>query len=72
MKRQVADSRDPTRYVIVSAFSKRFCLYYVPEDGNYIMNEIPAGALFKRKAECSPYPKCSSAGDGSGRGGRCK
>jgi hypothetical protein len=51
LKRQMADIRDPTRYVIVSPFSRRFCLYYLPESGNYIMNEIPAEALFKRKAE---------------------
>ena len=51
LKRTIDDSRDPTRYVIVSLFSKRFCLYYLPESGNYIMNEIPVEAMFKRKAE---------------------
>jgi hypothetical protein len=51
IKRQIADADDPTRYVIVSPFSRRFCLYYLPESGNYIMNEIPVEALFKRKAE---------------------
>jgi hypothetical protein len=51
LKQQMKDIRDPTRYVIVSPFSRRFCLYYCPEHGNYTMNEIPVGALFKRKAE---------------------
>ena len=57
LKRRVADSRDPTRYVIVSPFSRRFCLYYLPESGNYIMNEIPVEALFKRKAEAEAVAK---------------
>lgn len=50
LKRRIADLHDPTRYVIVSPFSRRFCLYYVPESGNYIMNEIPVEALFKLKS----------------------
>jgi hypothetical protein len=29
LKRRIADSEDPTRYVIVSPFSRRFCLYYL-------------------------------------------
>ncbi len=57
LKRQVDDIRDPTRYVIVSPFSRRFCLYYCPEDGNYMMNEIPVGAMFKRKAEALAVAK---------------
>jgi hypothetical protein len=48
IKRRIADSDDPTRYVIISAFTKRFCLYYRVSDGDFIMNEIP---LFKRRAE---------------------
>jgi hypothetical protein len=62
LKRQVDDMRDPTRYVIVSPFTKRFCLYYCPEDGNYIMNEIPEGSLFKRKAEAVAVAKVLERG----------
>jgi hypothetical protein len=51
LKRRVADSLDPTRYVIASPFSPRFTLFYCPSDGMFIMNEIPDGAMFKRKAE---------------------
>jgi hypothetical protein len=50
LKRRIADSDDPTRYVVVSPFSKRFCLYYCAGDGHFIMNEIPDEALFKRRA----------------------
>lgn len=62
LKRRVADMEDPTRYVIVSAFSPRFCLYYLPESGNYIMNEIPPEAMFKRKAEAEAVAKVLDLG----------
>jgi hypothetical protein len=62
LKRQVSDLRDPTRYVIVSAFSRRFCLYYCPESGNYIMNEIPEAAMFKRKPEALAVAKVLERG----------
>jgi hypothetical protein len=62
LKRRVADLEDPTRYVIVSAFSRRFCLYYCPESGNYIMNEIPPEAMFKRKAEAVAVAKVLDRG----------
>lgn len=57
LKRRIDDANDPTRYVIVSAFSQRFCLYHMPEDGNYTMNEIPDRALFKRRAEAQAVAK---------------
>jgi len=47
----VADSMDPTRYVIVSSFLPKFSLFYCPSDGMFVMNEIPDAALFKRKGE---------------------
>ena len=62
LKRQIDDLRDPTRYVIVSAFSRRFCLYYCPESGNYIMNQIPPEAMFKRKAEAMAVAKVLDGG----------
>jgi hypothetical protein len=67
LKRTINDSRDPTRYVIVSPFSRRFCLYYLPESGNYIMNEIPAEAMFKRKAEALAVAKVLERGRRKGR-----
>jgi PhnB protein len=51
LKRRLADSLDPTRYVIVSPFTRRFCLYYCIGSGHYVMNEIPDEALFKRRTE---------------------
>ncbi len=51
LQRRVADMEDPRRYVIVSAFSPKFSLFYCPSDGVFVMNEIPDTALFKRKAE---------------------
>ncbi len=51
LERRVADVKDPTRYVIVSSFLPNFSLFYCPSDGMFVMNEIPDGALFKRKAE---------------------
>jgi hypothetical protein len=62
LKRQFKDLDDPTRYVIVAAFSPTFCLYYWPQDGNYVMNEIPDGALFKRKAEAQAVAKILDRG----------
>ena len=72
LKQQVDDIDDPTRYVIVSPFSRRFCLYYCPEDGNYVMNEIPVGAMFKRKAEALAVAKVLERGRRKGSAaGRC-
>ena len=51
LERRMADMMNPTRYVIVSAFSPSFSLFYCPSDGVFVMNEIPDAALFKRKAE---------------------
>ena len=57
LRRRLKDHDDPTRYVIVSPFSRRFCLYYVPADGVFIMNEIPDSCLFKRKTEALAVAK---------------
>lgn len=37
-------------------------MYYCPEDANYVMNEIPAGAMFKRKAEALAVAKMLDRG----------
>ena len=57
LKRSFADFADPKRYVIVSAFSRKFCLYYRPADGDFIMNEVTPETLFKRKAEAQAIAK---------------
>ena len=48
LERQVRDSRDPIRYMLVSEFSRRFILYYNVSDDVYAMNDPGAGTLFKR------------------------
>lgn len=57
LKKRIADLDNPVRYVIVSPFSKKFCLYYAPADCNFAMNEITPGCLFKRKAEAQAIAK---------------
>jgi len=57
LRRRQKDLDDPTRYVVVSPFSRRFCLYYIPGDGVFIMNEIPDSCMFKRKAEALAIAK---------------
>ena len=49
LKRRIRDSKDPTRYMLVSEFSRRFILYYNVSDDVYAMNEPTAGTLFKRR-----------------------
>jgi hypothetical protein len=51
LRRRTKDLDDPVRYVIISPFSRRFSLYYIPADGLFVMNEILPSCLFKRKAE---------------------
>jgi len=51
LERRVADMKDPTRYVIVSAFLPNFSLFYGPSDGVFVMNELRETALFKREAD---------------------
>lgn len=57
LKTRLADLDNPIRYVIVSPFSKKFCLYYFPSDGCFVMNEITPACLFKRKAEAQAVAK---------------
>ena len=51
LKRRLKDARDPTRYVIVSAFGPRFLLYYNVADGAYPLNNLPDATLCTRLAE---------------------
>jgi hypothetical protein len=57
LKERAAEMDDPTRFVIVSAFSRRFCLYYVPADGVFAMNDLPPGSLFKCRDEAKAVAK---------------
>jgi len=62
LKRRLKDARDPTRYVIVSAFGPRFLLYYNVADGAYPLNNLAHATLFKRLAEARAVMAC--LGDG--------
>ncbi len=62
LKRRLKDARDPTRYVIVSAFGPRFLLYYNVVDGAYPLNDLSHATLFKRLAEARAVMAC--LGDG--------
>ncbi len=62
LKRRLKDARDPTRYVIVSAFGPRFLLYYNVADGAYPLNDLSHATLFKRLAEAKAVMAC--LGDG--------
>jgi hypothetical protein len=57
LKRRIAEMDDPTRYVIVSGFSRRFCLYYDPASGNFAMNHFPPACFFKHRAEAEAVAK---------------
>lgn len=47
---QIKEIRDPTRYVIVSAFTRRFLLYYDVRADSYPMNNLEDATLFKRRS----------------------
>lgn len=51
LRRRVNEFKDPTRYVLVSAFSRTFNLFYSPDDGVYTMSEIFPSALFKYRKD---------------------
>lgn len=57
LKERAADLDDPTRFVIVSAFSRRFCLYYVPADGVFAMNDLRSECFFKCRDEAEAVAK---------------
>jgi hypothetical protein len=49
IERRVKDSRDPTRYMFVSEFTRKFILYYNVTSDTYAMNDASRGTLFKRR-----------------------
>jgi hypothetical protein len=50
LERRVADSRDPTRYLLASTFGPRFVLYYDLTDDVYAHNDPRQATLFKRRS----------------------
>jgi hypothetical protein len=60
LREQMKDLQNPTRYVIALSFGRKSRLFYVPADGNFVLNRILEGALFKRKAEASAVAKLLS------------
>ena len=49
LRRRLKDARDPTRFLLVSRFSRRFALYYNVSDDVYVMNDPLGATLFKRR-----------------------
>jgi len=50
LRREIADLKDPIRYLIVSEMGPRFALYYNVTDDLYGMNDLAYATLFKRRA----------------------
>lgn len=48
IKRRVRDLEDPIRYIITSALSRRFVLYYNVSTDTFALNNPDVGTLFKR------------------------
>lgn len=61
LKSRLKDARDPTRFAIVSRFSRKFVLYYNVSDDTYAMNDISAATLFKRQRAAEAVRKFLSA-----------
>jgi hypothetical protein len=49
LRQSIADLRDTTRYLVVSAMGPGFTLYYNVLDDLYAMNDPTGGTLFKRR-----------------------
>jgi hypothetical protein len=49
LNRRIADLEDRTRYLLVSAFSRRFVLYYDVSRDVWAANDPAGGTLFKRR-----------------------
>jgi hypothetical protein len=48
ISRRIKESDDPTRYVIVSGFSRRMLLYYDASNDRFPGNDVSRATLFKR------------------------
>lgn len=60
LKSRLRDAKDPTRFVIMSRFSRKFVLYYNVSDDTYAMNDINAATLFKRRHAAEAIKKLLS------------
>ena len=61
LDRRIKDSRDRTRYLLVSALTRRFVLYYNVSDDCYGQNDPRYATLFKRRAAAEAI--CQQLGD---------
>lgn len=62
LKRRIADSEDPVRYLIEGGFGPRFRLYYNVTDDVYAMNNPAGGTLFKRRKTAVAVQKLLNGG----------
>lgn len=62
LDRRVKDLHDRTRYLLVSAFSPRFILYYNVSADTYGMNEPAHATLFKRRAAATAIRRMLGGG----------
>ena len=49
LERRIRDMDDPRRYVLASEFAPKFVLYYEVSRDVYVMNELAAATVFKRR-----------------------
>jgi hypothetical protein len=49
LERRVRDMDDPRRFVLASEFLPSFVLYYDVSDNVYVMNDLSAATVFKKK-----------------------
>lgn len=49
LERRIRDMDDPRRYVLASEFAPKFVLYYEVSRDVYVMNELSAATVFKRR-----------------------
>ena len=57
LKRRIRESDDPTRYLIVSAFTDRFVLYYNVSSDHYVYKDPSLGTLFKQRGHAVAVAK---------------
>ncbi len=62
LKRRVADSDDPVRYLIEGGFGPRFRLYYNVTNDVFAMNDPAGGTLFKRRKAAVAVQELLSGG----------
>ena len=67
LDRIVAEIDDPTRYMVVSAFTKRHVLYYNVESDSFAMNRPDDGTVFKNLPIANAVLAALSAGRRKGK-----